>query len=226
MRSNEHARAPVISLREEQKRLTRRRLLDSAHEVFSAKGYVAATVDDIVAGAGASRATFYLHFSSKLEILFEVSAAVTDETAEYYATLDEALAEGSRASLEAAIDGIIGWFEEHSGLMQAWGEAAMVEPEVARKARHRVEEFFDAMPYLRSSWPKARQEQARLRLSLFLMQLERFFQRLAVMGEWDAPRKVLVEVLADVWSEGFLPASSSAAPARKRALRRPASAAV
>lgn len=206
----------VISLREEKKRLTRRRLLDSARYVFATKGYVNATVDDIAAGAGASRATFYLHCSSKLEMLFEVSATVTDDTAHYYATLDAALAEGSRSSIEAAIDAIIGWFEANSGLMQAWGEAAMVEPEVARRSRHRIEEFFEAMPYLRSSWPASKHEQARLRLSLFLMQLERFFQREAVMGEWDAPREVLLEVLTDVWSSGFFRPASSAEPASKR----------
>jgi AcrR family transcriptional regulator len=223
MRSSQKARPPVISLREEQKRLTRHRLLESARDVFSTKGYVNATVDDIAAGAGASRATFYLHFSSKLEILFEVSAAVTEDTTQYYAGLDEALADASRASLRSAIDRIISWFEEHSGLMQAWGEAAMVEPEAARRGRHRVEEFFDAMPHLRASWPKKRQDQARLRVSLFLMQLERYFQRHAVMGEWDAPRDLFIDVLTDVWAAGFLPPAATALAANgKRTPRRSA----
>lgn len=216
MPSSQKSREPVISLREEQKRLTRRRLLEAAQSVFSNSGYVNATVDDIVAGAGASRATFYLHFSSKLDVLFEVSAAVTKDTADYYAALDEGLADGSRAALKAAVADIVSWFEDHSGLMQAWGEAAMVEPEVARKGRQRMEEFFQAMPHLQGSWPASLQDHARLRLSLFFMQLERFFQRHAVMGEWDAPRELLVDVLTDVWAVGFYPAASASAPARKR----------
>lgn len=224
MPSNDRSRQPVLSLREEQRLLTRRRLLESARDVFATKGYVNATVDDMAAGAGASRATFYLHFPSKLEILFDVSAAVTDNTARYYAALDEALAQGSRAALETALDEIITWFEAHSGLMQAWGEAAMVEPEVARRGRHRIEEFFDAMPYLRASWPPSQQEKARLRLSLFVMQLERFFQRHAVAGEWDAPRDVLLDVLTDVWSVGFFPPAASATATRKRSSKRTSSA--
>jgi AcrR family transcriptional regulator len=45
------------NLREEQKLLTRRLLIGAARTVFAARGYGAATVDDIVKAAGASRAT-------------------------------------------------------------------------------------------------------------------------------------------------------------------------
>ena len=59
------AETAALSLREQHRVFTRERLIQGALEVFAHKGYVAATIDDIVAAAGASRATFYLHFHSK-----------------------------------------------------------------------------------------------------------------------------------------------------------------
>ena len=213
--------AHLVSLRDQQKQLTRQRLLEAALEVFSSKGYANTTVDDVVASAGASRATFYLHFSSKIDLLLEVSTIATENTPALYAALDKALADGSRAELEAAIDGILSWFEAHSGLLQASAEAAMETKDLRRKARHLLDRFFDAMPYVRAAWPPSLEEQARLRLYLFVLQFERFFQNRAAAGKWDFPRDVLIGVLADLWSVGFFHRASSAEPARKRL--RPAS---
>ncbi len=211
----------MISLREAQKQLTRQRLLDSAQEIFSTKGYVNATVDDIAATAGASRATFYLHFESKLAILIEISTSAVVPTPELYAGLDQALSEGSRASIEGAIDRIISWWEDNSGFMQAWGEAAMVEPEVPRRERHMAKEYFQAMPFLRSCWPPAQQDKARLRISLFVMQLERYFERYAASGEFDAQRADLLEAITDIWSQGFFPPRSTSGSPPKGARKTP-----
>jgi AcrR family transcriptional regulator len=62
------------TLRDEQKRFTRERLIDAALEVFAERGYAAATVEDITTAAGASRATFYLHFKSKADIVTDLLA--------------------------------------------------------------------------------------------------------------------------------------------------------
>jgi AcrR family transcriptional regulator len=57
------------SLRDEQKRMTRRLLIEGAVTAFERKGYAATTIEDIVAEANASRATFYLHFKSKADVV-------------------------------------------------------------------------------------------------------------------------------------------------------------
>lgn len=62
------------TLRDVQKAQTRQRILDAARTVFFREGYYGATVDDVVAEAGASRPTFYLHFRDKDEILSELMA--------------------------------------------------------------------------------------------------------------------------------------------------------
>ena len=57
------------TLRDVQKAHTRQRMLEAARAVFYREGYYGATVDQIVAEAGASRPTFYLHFKDKEEVL-------------------------------------------------------------------------------------------------------------------------------------------------------------
>jgi AcrR family transcriptional regulator len=60
--------------RDAQKAHTRQRILDAARSVFFREGYYGATVDQVVAEAGASRPTFYLHFRDKEQILTEIVA--------------------------------------------------------------------------------------------------------------------------------------------------------
>ena len=50
---------------------TRRRILDAARDVFSARGYHEASVDDVVRASGLSKGGFYFHFPSK-DAVFEV----------------------------------------------------------------------------------------------------------------------------------------------------------
>ncbi len=54
-------------------------LLAAAREVFSAKGYHAANVSDIIEVAGVARGTFYNHFESKREVFAAVLAALMAE---------------------------------------------------------------------------------------------------------------------------------------------------
>ena len=78
----------ALSLREEQKLFTRRRLLDAARRVFAARGYGASGIDDLVAAAGVGRATFYLHFANKSEVMAEVSRELLPGGGDLLAKLD------------------------------------------------------------------------------------------------------------------------------------------
>lgn len=55
----------VTSLREEQKALTRSRIIAAAHACFASMGAGAVSFDDIAREAGVGRATVYLHFPSR-----------------------------------------------------------------------------------------------------------------------------------------------------------------
>ena len=71
------------NLREAQKFSTHERLLEAARDVFHREGYYAATVDQIVSAAGASRQTFYVHFADKGQLLTELIAGYTERAEAY-----------------------------------------------------------------------------------------------------------------------------------------------
>jgi len=58
--------------RREQAKATRRRIVDSAHRLFSADGYPSTTMDAIAAKAGVAVQTVYHVFNTKAELLREV----------------------------------------------------------------------------------------------------------------------------------------------------------
>ncbi|UDY23471.1 TetR/AcrR family transcriptional regulator [Nocardioides sp. Kera G14] len=59
----------MASLREQQKQMTRRLLLDSGLRLFTEQGYAATTVDDIAKAAGTTRVTFYAYFPSRADLM-------------------------------------------------------------------------------------------------------------------------------------------------------------
>ncbi len=52
-----------------QRAATREKLIEGAVVVFAEKGYANATVDDVIREAGVSRASFYMHFPSKVGLI-------------------------------------------------------------------------------------------------------------------------------------------------------------
>lgn len=80
------------SLRDEQKALTRRRLLDAAEVVFAQRGFHGASVDEIAREAGATTGALYSNFSGKEDLflaMFERSAqADVRDYAEIFTTQD------------------------------------------------------------------------------------------------------------------------------------------
>jgi AcrR family transcriptional regulator len=57
----------------------RTRLLEAVGRAVAEKGYAAATIDDVVRGAGVSKKTFYEHFSDKLDCFLAAYEAASDE---------------------------------------------------------------------------------------------------------------------------------------------------
>src|ERR687896_2755529 len=57
----------------------RTRLLEAVGRAVTERGYAAATIDDIVRGAGVSKKTFYEHFRDKLDCFLAAYEAASDE---------------------------------------------------------------------------------------------------------------------------------------------------
>lgn len=189
-----------VSLREEQKRTTRAKLLEAARTQFANRGYAAVTIDDIVSDVGCSRATFYLHFPAKIDaLLAQANSQVGPSAVTIYQDLDQVLATGSRDEFSAWIMRSLDWFSEYSELFQAWDEATTLEPEFRSIAREGIATLPDSMTQYLSRWPDDRREEARLRVELLATQLERFFTRWVTFGTIDGSAELAVRVLTDVW---------------------------
>jgi len=195
-----------MSLREQQKLQTRRLLLERAKELFAERGYAAVTVDDIVSAVGCSRATFYLHFSGKPDVLQKIGAeTVAQRAVAVYADLDAVLDTGSRAEFAAWMRRAVAWFEENQAMLPAWDEALAIEPEFKRIAKRAVDELPAAMPRYLACWGADRAHEAHLRIELLVSQLERFFTRWAVQGTIESTAEEAAAVLADIWYPALLP---------------------
>jgi AcrR family transcriptional regulator len=79
-----------MGLREEKKERQRREILETARELFRAKGYVETRVADIVERVRISEATFFNYFPSKADVLH---AFAGEQVALYRALLQHELAE-------------------------------------------------------------------------------------------------------------------------------------
>lgn len=75
------------SLRDAQRSLTRDRLIEAAIRVFERRGFGDATIEEIARLAGANRTTFYLHFTSKVEIAQQIGALAVPDLLDAYAPL-------------------------------------------------------------------------------------------------------------------------------------------
>src|SRR5687767_1183838 len=101
---------------------TRARLVEAAQRVFQERGYETATVADIVEAAGASRANFYLYFTSKQDVYRAFGSSFIGHLTDRFAQLDEIIAAGDRAAFRAWIDDHITWSVQNLKAYAVWGE--------------------------------------------------------------------------------------------------------
>lgn len=94
----------------ERRQRTRLRLIESALEVFAAKGVDATVIEDVIAIAGVSRGTFYNYFRTDGELLAAVGDEISNETVRRIEAVvgempdpAQRLAQGLRLSLHLAL---------------------------------------------------------------------------------------------------------------------------
>jgi AcrR family transcriptional regulator len=109
-------------------------------EVFAEKGYAATTVEDITRAAGASAATFYLHFRRKVDVL---AAGVEDESRTVYSaagSLWPVAGRPTRESLQAWAACLFGHWQDLSVTHRVLGQAVLIEPELRGLQTRRLAE--------------------------------------------------------------------------------------
>lgn len=161
------------SIREEQKQRTRERLLDAAFEVFREVGFRAATIDQIMKRAAANRATFYLHFTDKIDLAAGLGRRSSMAVAARYRLLDN-LVSPSREDVRAWLQNDIIERRKDKVLVQ------LVQEAVASDNRF-GQEYLDyfgriaerVMINTVSRWPVERQPLARSKIVCLLVMLDR-----------------------------------------------------
>lgn len=189
----------MASLRERQKQQTREILLASALELFSARGYAATTIDEIAATAGTTRATYYLHFSSKADLM----KALIDHadgilTAADHPPLAEVVASGRRDLVQQYLDRKFDQWGEVRPYLIAANQAAPSEPVVSNV----IEGWFEATASaMREGLDRADRFDAssrQIRCLLAFGQLE-FLSRRWFQSGWAIPRETCLQTLTESW---------------------------
>ncbi len=94
---------------------TRRKILDSAAQIFSEKGFYGSVVDDIVKASGTSKGAVYFYFQSKEQIFLSlVETYVGTIAQELQAAVHRS--RGLMAQVEAAVATLIRSFQAHRAL--------------------------------------------------------------------------------------------------------------
>jgi len=140
----------MTGIRAAQKRFTRQLLLESALKVFCDKDYISTKIDDIAAGAGATRTTFYLHFKSKADVMH----ALLDEINDHIVSSDNpALTEvariGSRDEIRKWVNRRLEQWPIIMPYVRASMQAAVVEPTIAERVNSwhdsAIDEIFNGL---------------------------------------------------------------------------------
>ncbi len=186
------------TLRDEQRRLTRRRLADAALELFEEIGYGAATADGIAKRAGANRATFYLHYASKADLVLELMDRVDAEVMGIFAAAG-AMEEPTPAEVRVWLEDTFGFWERHRALIDANQQAMPAEPAVAAQWWAGMQRMVDAMPRLLEGLDGEERERRRIILLGALLQLERLCYFVVIAGA-PLDRERTLDVLAAEWT--------------------------
>lgn len=187
-----------MSLRAAHKRMTYELFLGGALEAFDSKGYAATTIDDIASAAGSTRATFYLHFSSKVGVM---SALLTKVDAILTAVDDPPLtavvASGSRELIRTWLDRKFSQWDEIKPYLKASYQASH-EPDIEAQTERWFEDVVEQMTTGLTQAKRFSPERRRIRCVLAFGQLEYLSRRYFSAG-WAIPREVCLEELTNSW---------------------------
>jgi AcrR family transcriptional regulator len=194
--------APKPTLREAQKQFTRQRLLDAAAASFEEKGYARTTIDDIVSGAGATRATFYLHFGAKGDIVREFMETIWTDVTDVYDGLGAAVASADRAALREWFGSTFRYWETLRPFAHVREEAMMLDPELRRVSDSTFEIGVAAIVKAVRERYGYDEDEARARATLVLAQLEMVFRRWMLYG-WESDEDLIIDIVTEMWMAAF-----------------------
>jgi AcrR family transcriptional regulator len=176
-----------LTLQQRQKQNSRQRILDAAKEVLAETPYADIAVEDVIARAGISRATFYKHFDSKFAIGRELHAEFAPRL---YAHYDMLLNhdDPTEGQLVDWVNRLVALYRSERDLIVTFAHMLAIEPgfhplmiDVIRRTEERWAERIPAFRVPGSGGPDAMR--ARIESRLLLRQLNDFCYEVAIF-DW------------------------------------------
>jgi AcrR family transcriptional regulator len=173
----------------------RRQLLDTAMEVFAAKGFHATSMNDVADAAGVTKPVLYQHFTSKrqlyLELLEDVGARLRELLADAAST-----AAGPHEQVEKGFTAYFGFVAEHRSAYQLlFGGGARRDVEFADAVRRVEEQLAMTIAELIAADVDA---DHRRTLAFGLVGMAEGTSRLWVAEDLDVDPKLLARQVADL----------------------------
>jgi len=189
----------MVGLRKAQKEMTRNLLLDKGLELFNQQGYSATTVDDIAAGVGTTRTTFYLHFPSKGDLVRSLVETVDEMlTSIDKPSLTEVIASNDRELIKVFIGHKFDQWPDIKPYITAAHQAAAVEPDIQvtidQWFDHAIDDIEAGLNLANRFEPSTR----RVRCALAFGELEFLSRRWMRLG-WTVDRDAALETMVDSW---------------------------
>lgn len=192
---------PQLPIRQQHKQMTRQRLLDAGIRAFRTRGYADATIDDIVAQAAVGRATFYLHFKSKLEVMRALIQETEQRNKDMIAEL-KAAASMDSAALRTWLDSFVRHLADHGDLFLVGMQALASEPELAPELENGPRLAKQALAEVLQERRAMNAAEADLRAQLLVSDL-RTAVRLLVSDTESIDADLVVKVVAQIWSQAL-----------------------
>lgn len=129
---------------QQRKEQTRAAILAGAATVFSVTPYVFATIDDLIAAAGVSRATFYAHFDSKLSLALAIYDSIESDWQGLYGEL-KAMVPLDQPGLEDWLRRLAHIYVEHGYVTSLVIQLATFEPSFRQRLRDDGDRLIDML---------------------------------------------------------------------------------
>lgn len=121
---------------------TRAAILLAARDIFAVANYADAKVEDIFRRAGVSRATFYSHFTSKLELAYAIYDEIAPQTTALFLSLP-ARAESGTNGIRLWLDAFIALHVAHRYVTPLIAQLQLFESEFRRRILRDAEALID-----------------------------------------------------------------------------------
>ena len=138
---------------------TRQRIIDTATELFTERGYAGTSVRDIAERLGMTKGSLYYHFSSKEDLLYALMSPLIDALAGFIAA-----AQGAGSVSADVVCGLVDLLDAHAAMLRS----LTTDPAVARAKLDVLSRFNELERVLSGSMDAAAVLRGRCALGLII----------------------------------------------------------